>query len=77
MSEQRPTGEIYGRLTGRKRLAIILLGAASGVAIALMFASFGRQPVNALELIAGAVIGAFLGWSASLGEKRRSRGGPG
>jgi len=71
MSEQQPGGELYGRLTGRKQRAIIVLGAVSGVVIALMFAVFGQQSPSALELIAGAIIGGFLGWSASLGEKRR------
>lgn len=76
MSEQPPTGEIYGRLTGRKRMAIFALGAVSGVFVAVMFAFFAQRPVTPLELIAGAVIGGALGLSASLGEKRRTRAKP-
>ena len=73
MAEQPPTGKIYGHLTGRKRLAILLLGAVSGLAVALMFAAFARQAPTPLELILGAIMGAVLGLSASLGEKRRKR----
>jgi predicted membrane-bound spermidine synthase len=76
MSEQPPTGEIYGRLTGRRRLTIVLLGALSGLAVAVMFAVFARQSPTLLELIAGAIIGALLGLSASLGEQRRKRAKP-
>ncbi len=65
--------DLYGHLTGRKRLAIALLGAISGAAVAVMFAFFARQPVTPIELIAGAAIGGLLGLSASLGEVRRKR----
>ena len=76
MTDQPPTGEIYGHLTGRKRLTIMLLGAISGVAVAIMFAFFAQRSVTTIELIIGAVIGAILGLSASLGEKRRKRARP-
>ncbi len=76
MTDQPPTGEVYGRLTGRKRLTIMLLGAVSGIAVAVMFAAFARQSPNTLELIIGALVGAALGLSASLGEKRRKRAKP-
>lgn len=73
MTEQPPPGEVYGHLTGRKRLTIMLLGAVSGLAVALLFAAFARQAPSTLELIIGAIVGAALGLSASLGEKRRKR----
>ena len=65
--------EIYGRITGRKRVAIILIGAVSGLIVTVMFAAFARQPVATIELISGAAIGGLLGLSASLGEARRKR----
>jgi uncharacterized membrane protein YccC len=65
--------EIYGRITGRKRAAIIIVGAVSGLIVAAMFAAFARQPVAPIELIIGAAIGGLLGLSASLGEARRKR----
>jgi hypothetical protein len=73
MAEQPPTGKVYGHLSGRKRLTIVLLGAVSGLAVALMFAGFAQQSPTPLELIVGAIVGAALGLSASLGEKRRKR----
>lgn len=73
MTDQPPTGEMYGRLTGRKRVMIMLLGAISGLAVAVMFAAFARQSPGTLDLIVGALVGAALGLSASLGEKRRKR----
>ena len=76
MAEQPPTGEIYGHLTGRKRVSIMLLGAISGVAVAALFALFARQSPAPADLIIGAIIGAALGLSASLGEKRRKRPKP-
>jgi hypothetical protein len=76
MTEQPPSGEIYGQLTGRKRITIMLLGAASGLAVAIIFAFFAQRSVTSIELIIGAVIGALLGLSASLGEQRRKRGKP-
>ena len=63
----------YGRLTGRKRWAIVLLGALSGITVDLIFAGFGNRAVGPSDLILAAVIGALLGLSASLGEKRRRR----
>jgi uncharacterized membrane protein YqgA involved in biofilm formation len=76
MTDQPPTPEIYGHLTGRKRLAIMLSGALSGLAVAIMFAFFAQRSVTTIELIIGAVIGAILGLSASLGEQRRKRTKP-
>lgn len=71
MGELQP--DRYGHLTGRKRLTIVILGAVSGISVAILFAFFARQTVNPLELIAGAIIGGLLGLSASLGEARRKR----
>jgi hypothetical protein len=65
--------EIVGRITGRKRAAIILIGAVSGLIVAVMFAAFAHQSVAPIELIIGAAIGGLLGLSASLGEARRKR----
>ena len=76
MAEQPPTGDIYGQLTGRKRLTIMLLGAVAGLTVAIMFAFFAQRSVTTIELIIGAVIGAILGLSASLDEKRRKRARP-
>jgi predicted membrane-bound spermidine synthase len=76
MAEHPPTGETYGHLTGRKRLTIMLLGAVSGLAVAIMFAFFAQRAVPTIELIIGAAIGALLGLSASLGERRRKRARP-
>ncbi len=71
--ERRAMSNIYGRLTGRKRWAIMLLGAVSGAIVAVMFAGFAQRTVAPIELIIGAVIGGLLGLSASLGEARRKR----
>ena len=65
--------ETAGRLTGRKRWALILLGAVSGVFVAWLFSGFSGHVVSAAEIILGALGGAFLGWSASLGEARRKK----
>ena len=66
-------GETYGRMTGRKRWIVIVIGAVSGVVVAVLFAAFGQTPLTPIELIGGAVLGGFLGLSASLGESRRKR----
>ncbi len=63
----------YGRLTGWKRLAIVVLGTISGIAVALMFSVFSGHPTPTWELIIGAIGGALLGLSASLGEVRRKK----
>jgi peptidoglycan/LPS O-acetylase OafA/YrhL len=77
MSDQPPTSDnIYGRLTGWKRLAIVVLGAISGAVVALLFSMFSGQPTPTWELILGTLGGALLGLSASLGEKRRKRPTP-
>ncbi len=74
MSSQPPSSDnIYGRLTGRKRLAIVALGAISGAVVALMFSVFSGRPTPSWELIIGAIGGALLGLSASLGEVRRKK----
>ena len=65
--------ETYGRMTGRKRAAILIVGAISGFIVAAMFAAFARRPVAPIELIIGTAIGGLLGLSASLGEARRKR----
>ena len=65
--------EMYGKLTGRKRVLIMLLGAIGGVVVAIIFAVFARRSPDVSDLIIGAIIGALLGLSASLGEKRRKR----
>jgi hypothetical protein len=65
--------DIYGRLTGRRRWAIVLLGAVSGVTVALIFAWFANRTTNGVELLIGAVAGGLLGLSASLGERRRGK----
>ncbi len=62
MAEHPPTGEIYGHLTGRKRVSIMLLGAISGVAVAALFALFARQSPAPADLIIGAIVGAALGY---------------
>jgi peptidoglycan/LPS O-acetylase OafA/YrhL len=77
MSDPTPESEnIYGRLTGWKRLAIVLLGAVSGAIVALMFSVFSGHPTPTWELILGTIGGALLGLSASLGEKRRKKPTP-
>ncbi len=63
--------DLYGRLTGRRRWAIIFLGALSGIVVDLIFAGFGNRAVGPGDLIVAAAVGALLGLSASLGEKRR------
>ncbi len=65
--------KLYGHLTGRRRWAIMLLGALSGFAIALLFAWFAGRSATMVELVIGIVAGGLLGLSASLGEKRRRR----
>lgn len=64
---------MYGRLTGRKRVLIMLLGAIGGAIVAILFALFAHRSIVAIDLIVGAIIGALLGLSASLGETRRKR----
>ncbi|HZY44856.1 MAG TPA: hypothetical protein VFF70_08920 [Anaerolineae bacterium] len=64
---------MYGRLTGRKRVMIMLLGAIGGAIVAIVFALFARRSIVAIDLIVGAIIGGLLGLSASLGETRRKR----
>jgi peptidoglycan/LPS O-acetylase OafA/YrhL len=77
MSDQIPSSDnTYGRLTGWKRLAIIVLGAFSGAVVALMFSVFSGQPTPTWELIVGTIGGALLGFSASLGEVRRKKPAP-
>lgn len=77
MSEQPSSSDnVYGRLTGWKRLAIVLLGAISGAVVALMFSVFSGQPTPMWELILGIIGGALLGLSASLGEQRRKKPTP-
>jgi RsiW-degrading membrane proteinase PrsW (M82 family) len=71
-----PQPDIYGHLTGRKRLAIVVLGAISGAFVALLFSAFSGQPAPAWEIILGALGGALLGLSASLGEVRRKKSPP-
>ncbi len=74
MSSQPPSSDnTYGRLTGWKRLAIIALGAISGTVVALLFSIFSGHPTPTWELIIGAIGGALLGLSASLGEVRRKK----
>ncbi len=65
--------EVYGKLTGRKRLMIVLIGAIGGAVVAALFAIFAHRSLSVAELIIGAIIGAALGLSASLGETRRKR----
>jgi peptidoglycan/LPS O-acetylase OafA/YrhL len=77
MSDQPPASDnTYGRLTGWKRLAIVVLGAVSGAAVALMFSVFSGHPAPPWELILGTLGGALLGLSASLGERRRKKPTP-
>jgi hypothetical protein len=66
---------IYGLLTGRKRVLIMLAGAATGIVVDLIFAAFGGRVVGPGDLILAAIAGALLGLSASLGEKRRKKRG--
>jgi hypothetical protein len=77
MSHQSPPQDnTYGRLTGWKRLAIVALGAISGIGVALLFSVFSGRPTPTWELILGAIGGALLGLSASLGEVRRKKPAP-
>jgi hypothetical protein len=77
MSNQPPSSDTpYGRLTGWKRLALVVLGAISGAVVALMFSVFSGHPTPTWELIIGAIGGALLGLSASLGEVRRKKPTP-
>ncbi len=71
-----PQPDIYGHLTGKKRLAIVLLGAVSGAFVALLFSAFSGHPPPAWEIILGALGGGLLGLSASLGEVRRKKSPP-
>ncbi len=65
--------DTYGRLTGRKRWIIVIIGAVLGIVVDLLFAWFGSHPVDPGDLILAAVVGSLLGLSASLGEKRRRK----
>ncbi|HLF25470.1 MAG TPA: hypothetical protein VJG32_03970 [Anaerolineae bacterium] len=65
--------DFYGRLTGRKRWAIVLIGALSGITVELIFAWFAGRSVGLGDLLIGIILGGLLGLSASLGEKRRSK----
>ncbi len=77
MSDQPPSADnTYGRLTGWKRLVIVVLGAISGAVVALLFSVFSGHPTPSWELILGAIGGALLGLSASLGEVRRKKPAP-
>ena len=77
MTNQPPSSDdIYGRLTGGKRLAIVVLGAISGAAVALLFSVFSGHPTPTWEVIIGLLGGALLGFSASLGEVRRKKPAP-
>jgi hypothetical protein len=71
-----PQPDIYGHLTGKKRLAIVLLGTVSGAFVALLFSAFSGHPPPAWEIILGALGGGLLGLSASLGEVRRKKSPP-
>ena len=55
---------------------MIVLGAISGAVVALMFSVFSGQPTPTWELILGTLGGALLGFSASLGERRRKKPTP-
>lgn len=71
-----PQPDIYGHLTGRKRLAIVLLGAVSGAFVALLFSAFSGHPPPMWEIALGALGGGLLGLSAGLGEVRRKKSPP-
>lgn len=74
MSEnQSPSRDVYSRLTGWRRVAIVVLGAISGALVALLFSGFSGQPTPGWEIILGTLGGAVLGLSASLGEVRRKK----
>ncbi len=74
MSETPPSQpDLYGHLTGKKRLAIVALGALSGAIVAMLFSAFSGQPTPTWEVLLGALGGALLGLSASLGEVRRKK----
>ena len=74
MAEQPPSSpDVYGRLTGWRRLAIIVLGGVSGAIVTMLFSVFSGHPVPAWEIVLGALGGALLGLSASLGETRRKK----
>ena len=64
---------IYGRLTGRRRVLIVVIGALSGITVDTIFAWFANRTVSPGDLLIGAGLGGLLGLSASLGEKRRKR----
>ena len=72
MSNQSPVSEnVYGRLSGWKRLAIVVLGAIAGAVVVMLFSIFSGQPAPVWEVLVGIAGGAVLGLSASLGEVRR------
>ncbi len=70
MSEQPPR-EIYGHMTGRKRLIIVIVGAISGTIVAVMFAWFASRPVQPIDLIVGSHTYTELGGVRSLAERVR------
>ncbi len=72
-NDPSPSEDIYGRLTGWRRWAMVALGAISGAIVALLFSVFSGRPAPTWEIIIGAVVGALLGLSASLGEVRRKK----
>ena len=73
MSDQtQPPDHVYERLTGWRRWAIVVSGAVAGAMVALLFSAFGGRPTPLWEIIIGMLGGALLGFSASLGEARRS-----
>ena len=65
--------DVYGRLTGRKRLAIIVIGALTGIVVDFIFALFAGRTVGPGDVLIGIVGGGLLGLSASFGEKRRRK----
>lgn len=74
-NDPSPSEDIYGRLTGWRRWAMVALGAISGAIVALLFSMFSGRPTPSWEIIIGALGGALLGLSASLGEMRRKKSG--
>jgi len=64
---------VYGRLTGRKRLAIIVIGALTGIVVDFIFALFAGRAVGPGDVLIGIVGGGLLGLSASFGENRRRK----
>ena len=66
MSNHPPVSDnTYGRLTGWKRLALVVLCAISGAVVALMFSVFSGHPTPTWELIIGAIGVVLPGLSAA------------